>query len=71
MFEKVAEIIAEYKDIDVTTITPESTFEDLGVDSLDTAELVMEMEDKLGITIEMDKKVTTVDELIKMIEENM
>ena len=39
-FEKVAKIIAEYKDIDVSTIKPESTFQELGIDSLDTVELI-------------------------------
>ena len=29
-FEKVAKIIADYKDIDIATITPESTFAELG-----------------------------------------
>ena len=29
-FEKVAKIIAEYKDIDVSTIKPESTFQEAG-----------------------------------------
>ena len=38
-FEKVAKIIADYKDIDVATITPDSTFSELGVDSLDTVEV--------------------------------
>ena len=33
MFEKVAEILADYKDIDVSSITMDSTFADLGVDS--------------------------------------
>ena len=70
MFEKVAQILAEYKDIDVAEITMESTFADLNVDSLDTAELVMNLEDELGITIEMNEKLTTVGELVKLIEEN-
>ena len=42
-FEKVAKIIAEYKDIDVSTIKPESTFQELGIDSLDTVELIMSL----------------------------
>jgi len=70
MFEKVAQILADYKDIDVAEITMESTFADLNVDSLDTAELVMNLEDELGITIEMNEKLTTVGELVKLIEEN-
>ena len=70
MFEKVAQILADYKDIDIAEITMESTFADLNVDSLDTAELVMNLEDELGITIEMNEKLTTVGELVKLIEEN-
>lgn len=55
MFEKVAQILADYKDLDVSTITPESTLADLGIDSLDTAELIMNMEDEFGVTIKMDQ----------------
>ena len=44
-FDKVAKMLAEYKDIDVSTIKPESTFEELEVDSLDMVELVMNMEE--------------------------
>ena len=71
MFEKVAEILADYKDIDVSSITMDSTFADLGVDSLDTAELNMNLEDEFNITIEMNEKLSTVGELVAYIEENM
>ena len=71
MFEKVAQILADYKDIDVSTITMDSTFADLGVDSLDTAELIMNLEDEFNITIEMNEKLSTVGELVALIEENV
>mgnify|MGYP002651005824 CR=1 FL=1 len=67
-FEKVAKIIAEYKDIDVSTIKPESTFQELGIDSLDTVELLMNLEDKLDMEIELDQKVETVGDLVAFIE---
>ena len=38
-FEKVAQILADYKGIDVADVKPESTFTELGLDSLDTVEL--------------------------------
>ena len=41
IFEAIAELIADRNDIDVSTITPESRFEDLGIDSLDTVEMLM------------------------------
>ena len=46
----------------------ESTFHDLGIDSLDTVELLMELEDKLGISIELDKKIETVGDLVSFIQ---
>lgn len=69
MFEKIREIIAEYKDMDANEIQMTSTFEELDLDSLDMVELVMEVEEKLGITIEMSESIVTIEDLIKVIEE--
>ncbi len=70
MFEKVAQILADYKDIDIAVIKPESNFADLEIDSLDTVELVMNLEDELGVTIEMSTQLQTVGDLVKLIEES-
>ena len=67
-FEKVAKIIAEYKDIDVSTIKPESTFQELGIDSLDTVELIMSFEDTFGGTIEMSPDLKTVADIVALID---
>ncbi len=67
-FEKTAKILAEYKDIDVSEITMDSTFEDLGLDSLDTVEIVMSLEDEFGISIELDSGLKTVRELVELID---
>jgi acyl carrier protein len=69
VFEAIAELIADRNDCDVSDITMESTFEELEIDSLDTVEMVMELEDKLGKEIELDQKVETVGDLVKYIEE--
>ena len=53
-FNKVAQMLADHKGIDVNTITMDSTFAELQVDSLDVAELVMNFEDEFGISIELD-----------------
>ena len=71
MFEQVAQILADYKDIDVSTIKPESTFEELEIDSLDTVELVMSFEDTFGVTIEMNENLKTVGDITKYIEEKL
>lgn len=68
MFEQVAQILADYKDIDVSTIKPESTFEELEIDSLDTVELVMSFEDTFGVTIEMNEQLTCVQDLLNLIQ---
>ena len=68
-FEKVAKIIADYKDIDVATITPDSTFSELGVDSLDTVELIMNFEDEFGAKIEMSPDLKTVQDIVTLIDQ--
>ncbi len=67
-FEKVAGILAEYKDIDVSTIQMESTFAELGLDSLDTVELVMQLEDEFGVSIEMSENLKSVADLVNLID---
>ena len=68
VFEAIAELVAERVEKDVSEITMESYFRDLGIDSLDTVELLMNLEDKLGIEIELDQKVETVGDLVAFIE---
>ena len=69
LFDQIAEIVAEHLDCDKEEIKAESTFESLGIDSLDTVELLMNLEDELGMEIEMgDQTVKTVDDLDKLIQ---
>ena len=68
VFEAIAELVAERVEKDVSEITMDSKFQDLGIDSLDTVELLMILEDKLGIEVELDQKVETVGDLVAFIE---
>ena len=68
-FETLAAKLADYKGIDVATITLDSTFEDLALDSLDIADLVMQIEDEAGITIELDPDVKDMRALVAKIAE--
>ncbi len=68
LFETIAKIIAERTDRDISEIKLESTFAELGIDSLDTVELIMNLEDAIGTEIELDQKVETVGDLVKFIE---
>ena len=71
MFETIAKMIAERTDKDIAEITLDSTFNSLGIDSLDTVELLMDLEDKIGAEIELDDKVETVGQFVKFIESKM
>ena len=71
IMEKMVELLAEHLGQSPESITADTTFEALGVDSLDTVELLMELEEHLGIEIELDEKVTTVGELVAFVEKRM
>jgi acyl carrier protein len=69
--ERVIEIVAEQLGVNKDQITPETSFvQDLGADSLDTVELVMELEEEFGINIPDDaaEKIQTVGQAIEHIE---
>ena len=68
VFSAIAELVADRTDCNIEDVKMESTFRDLGIDSLDTVELLMELEDKLGISIELDKKIETVGDLVSFIQ---
>lgn len=51
---EIMQIIANYKELDPATVTPESTFEELGIDSLDAIDIIYEIEEKFGVTIPQD-----------------
>ena len=68
VFETIAQLIAERNDCDVSEIQRETTFQHLGIDSLDTVEMLMDLEDQLGMEIELDQKVETVGDLVDFIE---
>ena len=67
-FDAIAKIVAERTGCEVSDVKPESTFAELGIDSLDTVELLMSLEDVIGIEIELDQKVETIGELDKFIQ---
>ena len=71
MFEKVSAYLASQLDISQEEITEETTFESLGIDSLDTVEMLMDLEDELNVELELEDKITTVGELVSFIEDRM
>lgn len=71
MFEKVAAMLAEQLGISQSKVTLESKIvDDLGADSLDVVELLMQLEDETGKTIPDEEvtKIKTVGELVEVLE---
>ena len=69
--ERVIDIVAEQLGVDKEKVTPDTSFvNDLGADSLDTVELVMELEEEFDINIPDDaaEKIQTVGQAIDFIE---
>ncbi len=69
MYEKLVSYAVKQLDISADEITPDSTFESLGIDSLDIVEMIMDLEGELGIELDMDdQKIATFQELADFIE---
>ncbi|OHB77920.1 MAG: acyl carrier protein [Planctomycetes bacterium RBG_16_64_10] len=69
--ERVIEIVSEHLGVEKERVTAETSFvNDLGADSLDTVELVMELEEEFDITIPDDaaEKIQTVGQAIEYID---
>ncbi|NVY96980.1 acyl carrier protein [Lactobacillus sp. DCY120] len=73
VFKKVAAMLAERFDVDVTTITRETNFQtDLSADSIDMVEFELELEDDFGEEIpdEEATKIETVGAVVKYITDH-
>ena len=69
ILNKVKEIMMENLSIEEESITLESTFESLEIDSLDVFQLVMEVEEAFGIQIENPENMKTIKDVVDYIEE--
>ena len=70
-FNKIKEVIIDKLGVEESAITKEAHFvDDLGADSLDTVELIMEFEEEFGIEIpdEDAEKITTVANALEYIK---
>ena len=72
MFEKLANYAAKQLELDASEIRPDSTFESLGIDSLDIVEMIMDLESELGVELDMeDQKIATFQELADFVESKL
>ena len=73
-FEQVQEIVASQLGVDKAEVKPEASFaNDLGADSLDTVELIMEFEKEFNLSIPDDQaeNIATVGHAIAYLEQNV
>lgn len=68
IYDRIIKLLAEHTGKGASEFTPETTFESLGIDSLETVEMVMELEEELGVELELEEKVATIGELVKFVE---
>ena len=69
MYEKLVSYAAKQLELDPAEITPDSTFESLGIDSLDIVEMIMDLESELGVELDLeDQRITTFGELAEFID---
>ncbi|MDO5152842.1 MAG: acyl carrier protein [Eubacteriales bacterium] len=69
MYEKLVSYAARQLELDAADISPDSTFESLGIDSLDVVEMIMDLETELGVELDVEnQKITTFQELADFIE---
>ena len=74
IFEKIAGLLAEQFGVEADSITMDTSFEDLGADSLDIVELTMAVEEEFGLE-NMDEDdmsgVATVADLVRYLKSKL
>ena len=68
IFDSLAEILAARYGFERAEITMETGLRELGLDSLDVIDILVELEEQTGKEIELEQKVETVGELVRYIE---
>jgi len=67
MEQKIIEIIADYQGKDASEYKADQTFTSMGLDSLDLAELIIQLEDGLGVEVDISPKLNTPAKLAEYI----
>jgi acyl carrier protein len=71
VYDKVKELLVEKFGVSEEEITPEATFADLDLDSLDLVEFALAAEEEMGVRIsdEEAEQLDTLDDTVKLLEE--
>lgn len=71
LFEEIRDVICGQLGIEKEEVTLETTFEDLGADSLDLFQIVIELEEKYNIQIEEVEGLKTIKDAVDYVEKNV
>lgn len=71
VLEKIKRIMAEQLGLNEDEITMETSFQELGIDSLDLFQIIIEIEEEFGVQIEDAESIKTVEEAVNFVEENI
>lgn len=73
MFNRIVSYLSEQLDVPAEELSRETTFESLHLDSLDMVEMIMDMEEELGVDFELegDLKLETIGDLADFIEDKL
>lgn len=69
ILEKITEMLKEQELMDDLTITEETTFEDLDLDSLSIVDLTMSCENEFGISLDLENPPKNFGELVDLIKD--
>jgi acyl carrier protein len=69
--DAIKEVLSENLDIDPATVTPDSTLDSLGIDSLDLVEMTVDLEEKLDIEFGETEGIKTIGEMAAYIDSLM
>ena len=73
MFEKIKEYVSRELDIPAEQITEDTSFETLGIDSLDIVEMMTDLESELGVELVLEEagQITTMGKLANFVESRL
>ena len=70
IFEEIREVVCEQLGVDESEVKLETTFEELGADSLDPFQVVIEIEEKFGIQLEDAESIKSIKDAVEYVEKN-
>ena len=70
IFEQIREVVCEQLGVDESELKLETTFEELGADSLDLFQVVIEIEEKFGIQLEDAESIKSIKDAVEYVEKN-